>query len=544
MRLVIQTLLACLFNLSATHAASVARLGVLTRLHAGDGTPLVSSFARMAASANLAAYHINNRIGTLTADGVALLPDNFTVSLDLSDSWSSPTTGVKHAIRWVQEDIHVIIGAYRSAVAGPVAIVASTNDTPVLSWGSSAPALSDKGTYPTFSRVSSTDLVVTSHLIGVVSEMGWINIAVLYVDDSWGRCVPEDLHLPSPRLPPSSVPTRPHLLSLHRPPPASPTSSFLFPLPHLRAAELRQGQDQHPGGSLPFPGRRSFNLERNPGPGGVGVLSAGSEYTRRAMPGSDTLCTLARATVILSAVFDQDLPAIIREAISLGLLQRGYVWITTADVMTAQAVINAADTEVARCSLLRSRSEARAGAVDRGAERVDHRRAGPDGGRADREVGWLRRLVLRHVRTQEFWSVEGGCGWMSGRDSRCGPRRFDQVLRSTPLSELEQGSGLTADALGARTLCGSGAEGKGGVQLGDARGVECGGRLEEVGGCDERWRRGGGEVEKKKRRVGGQRRGECEVKTCGWELREVEERCRKGGGEVEERWRGASGELE
>lgn len=234
MRLVIQTLLACLFNLSATHAASVARLGVLTRLHAGDGTPLVSSFARMAASANLAAYHINNRIGTLTADGVALLPDNFTVSLDLSDSWSSPTTGVKHAIRWVQEDIHVIIGAYRSAVAGPVAIVASTNDTPVLSWGSSAPALSDKGTYPTFSRVSSTDLVVTSHLIGVVSEMGWINIAVLYVDDSWGRCVPEDLHLPSPRLPPSSVPTRPHLLSLHRPPPASPTSSFLFPLPHLR----------------------------------------------------------------------------------------------------------------------------------------------------------------------------------------------------------------------------------------------------------------------------------------------------------------------
>eukprot|EP00961_Rhodomonas_salina_P049249 661403-Rhodomonas_salina.1 len=63
-----------------------------------------------------------------------------------------PSVAVNHAVAWNDEGKHAIVGSYRSAVTGPLALAASIAATPVITWASTASSLSDRDTYPTLSR--------------------------------------------------------------------------------------------------------------------------------------------------------------------------------------------------------------------------------------------------------------------------------------------------------------------------------------------------------------------------------------------------------
>jgi hypothetical protein len=73
-------------------------------------------------------------------------------------------------------------------LAAVVNILSLLCDTPVLMWGASASSLSDRGTYPTLSRTAIRDAVLAESVIWGISSMGWTWIAILHVNDVWGKC--------------------------------------------------------------------------------------------------------------------------------------------------------------------------------------------------------------------------------------------------------------------------------------------------------------------------------------------------------------------
>eukprot|EP00961_Rhodomonas_salina_P297625 3937372-Rhodomonas_salina.1 len=116
-----------------------ASLGVLLPLRwGGADQPIQPSFARYAASAAMAVYHVNQRSALLVPKAKELLPENFTMVFDMHDTLALPSVAVKHVVQWNQEGRHAVIGSYRSAVTGPLALAASIAATPVVVWGATA----------------------------------------------------------------------------------------------------------------------------------------------------------------------------------------------------------------------------------------------------------------------------------------------------------------------------------------------------------------------------------------------------------------------
>eukprot|EP00961_Rhodomonas_salina_P239379 3233896-Rhodomonas_salina.1 len=81
----------------------------------GPDHPMEAWVARVAASAAMAAHHINNRVATLVPGASELLPANFKLVFDLQDSMGEPSVAVRKAVAWQEEGRHAIVGSYRSA---------------------------------------------------------------------------------------------------------------------------------------------------------------------------------------------------------------------------------------------------------------------------------------------------------------------------------------------------------------------------------------------------------------------------------------------
>eukprot|EP00961_Rhodomonas_salina_P232140 3136308-Rhodomonas_salina.2 len=168
--------------------AFVADLGVLVPLRWQGADGAAESWAvRYAAVAAMAAHHINHRVNSLVPKAQELLPPDFQVVVDIRDSAAQPTVAVGHAVDWNEQGKHAIVGSYRSAVTGPTALAASIAGTPVIAWGASASSLSDRSTYPTLSRTNIHDGVTADRTIRWIKAMGWTRIAMIAVDDAWGR---------------------------------------------------------------------------------------------------------------------------------------------------------------------------------------------------------------------------------------------------------------------------------------------------------------------------------------------------------------------
>eukprot|EP00961_Rhodomonas_salina_P152593 2053803-Rhodomonas_salina.1 len=157
----------------------------MVRLHGTDGAVLGAVREKAAGAAIMAAKHIRARNTSLVPAAQTLHPA-FNIDFELVDTRSSAHVGVKHAVAFNEQGIDLIVGAARSAVSGPVALVSGLTDTPVLSYSSTAAVLATS-TYPMFSRVIPNDAVTAFSLVMVCKEFGWTRIAILFIDDSYGQ---------------------------------------------------------------------------------------------------------------------------------------------------------------------------------------------------------------------------------------------------------------------------------------------------------------------------------------------------------------------
>eukprot|EP00961_Rhodomonas_salina_P058813 790053-Rhodomonas_salina.1 len=113
---------------------------------------LGASFVTVAAAALLAVRHVNRRDETVVGNARQLLPSGFRVGMELRDSHGLSAEAARATLALTDDGIDAIVGAFRSSVTESVARVAALSHTPVVSWGSEIPQLSDKKEYPTFSR--------------------------------------------------------------------------------------------------------------------------------------------------------------------------------------------------------------------------------------------------------------------------------------------------------------------------------------------------------------------------------------------------------
>eukprot|EP00961_Rhodomonas_salina_P282301 3814437-Rhodomonas_salina.1 len=173
-------------------AALRASVGILVPLHSPGGEPW-QDMRPVAAAAILAAHHINQRNSTLVPDMEALFPPGFVLEYDLQSSMLDPAVSVASALQWQREGRHVLVGSFEFAVTSTLALTASIDRTPVVSWFSSSPALSAKDEYPTLSRVVPSDWAYAAEVMRSIASFGWRNLGIIYIDDKWARC---GLHQP------------------------------------------------------------------------------------------------------------------------------------------------------------------------------------------------------------------------------------------------------------------------------------------------------------------------------------------------------------
>lgn len=90
-------------------------------------------------------------------------------------------------MQWNEQGTHAVIGSYRSAVTGPLALAASIEATPLIVWAASASSLADRSVYPTLSRTNIHDGSFAKQLVRSLQALGWNRAAIVYLDDEWGR---------------------------------------------------------------------------------------------------------------------------------------------------------------------------------------------------------------------------------------------------------------------------------------------------------------------------------------------------------------------
>ena len=113
------------------------------------------------------------------------LLSNYDIELHWRDTQCDKAIGVKMLIDiWRDnQDLDVIIGDACSIVCYPASLLASVWNVPIISWGCTLEALSDKSVHPTFSRV----IRPSSDRVGILKELvimfGWNRVGIISETD-------------------------------------------------------------------------------------------------------------------------------------------------------------------------------------------------------------------------------------------------------------------------------------------------------------------------------------------------------------------------
>ena len=136
-------------------------------------------------AAALALRHVNARNGSVVP-ALSTLDPSFRLRALFYDTESVPQGGVPVYFAGRSQGANAVIGAYRSAVSIPIALLAGIDRVPQISYGSSSPVFTDKATYPFFTRTYPNDDLSAQLLVGLLLSFGWRNVAVLHVNDAYG----------------------------------------------------------------------------------------------------------------------------------------------------------------------------------------------------------------------------------------------------------------------------------------------------------------------------------------------------------------------
>lgn len=133
------------------------------------------------AATRLAVDVINNQ--------TTLLP-NHTIVLQWVNDDYDPGAGAILASLTLMDPVRnanppsVIVGLVSSDIAATIANVAQVYNTPVVADFATASTLSDKASYPTFSRVCGSDITESAAILAIIRQYGWKRIAILSTNDA------------------------------------------------------------------------------------------------------------------------------------------------------------------------------------------------------------------------------------------------------------------------------------------------------------------------------------------------------------------------
>jgi len=125
-------------------------------------------------------------------DGKALLPPGWTLDGFSNDTKCDAGTGMAEIVdAHDQSDVLAVIGPGCSDVSTPCSLLTISWNIPIISWGSTAPALSDNSVYPTFFRVVNSDYAMSSAWVAFCKHFGWTSVAVLFSTDVYPQNIAE-----------------------------------------------------------------------------------------------------------------------------------------------------------------------------------------------------------------------------------------------------------------------------------------------------------------------------------------------------------------
>ena len=189
-------LLPCWFASTAAAASSSGSLvdtALLLRMRS-NGALLSDGWRKNAATAVVAALQFNERsteILPALGNHPSLVGCDKNLSINVIDTNSAPQPSLK-ALLSLDPQPQMVIGAARSAVSLPVALLTGALDTPQVSYWSTTPRLNNKADYPTFARVIPDDGAVAMVLAELMSKnYKYTHASMIYVNDAYGAAYQE-----------------------------------------------------------------------------------------------------------------------------------------------------------------------------------------------------------------------------------------------------------------------------------------------------------------------------------------------------------------
>ena len=150
-----------------------------------------------ACSAMLAINHSNLNDGSVVPEFESSVTPPLFIEPLMNDTNSDPATGVASYRALLSAGATALVGAGRSSVTTPVALLSAHNVLPMVSYISSSPTLSDSGSdglYSSFARVFPSDRTVASFFFSVGLQLfGWEHYSILHVSNVYGRSYAEEL---------------------------------------------------------------------------------------------------------------------------------------------------------------------------------------------------------------------------------------------------------------------------------------------------------------------------------------------------------------
>ncbi|GFR89755.1 metabotropic glutamate receptor 5 [Elysia marginata] len=120
-------------------------------------------------------------------------------ALTFLDRWSPsfdqcPTSQVTPESNATKDPLPIgFVGASSSDIAMEVATATRAVPLPMISMAATKPELSDKNSYPTFLRTAQSDERQMNAITDMLQQLKWTYIAVIHINDSYGRSVSESL---------------------------------------------------------------------------------------------------------------------------------------------------------------------------------------------------------------------------------------------------------------------------------------------------------------------------------------------------------------
>lgn len=145
----------------------------------------------VAAAGLLAVQHFNSRDPSIVPELANISSCNVSFHTEVFDTGSEETRTVQQFLRqYTDSDVSqfdVIVGPARSACSAPVALIAGIEKIPQISYWATSPTLEDRQKYPYFLRTISSDSESTVSAAQLFHFLGYRSVALLYVDDEYGK---------------------------------------------------------------------------------------------------------------------------------------------------------------------------------------------------------------------------------------------------------------------------------------------------------------------------------------------------------------------